>query len=205
MFALHNVFIFGKVDGTFVNPLDYAGANEDCKWEDRCGNPCPGGYRIPTAAELEALIPSTGLINGSFAEVKEIGGVKYAMQWKVNTSKSVPCVEIRSVKTTENTVSVDDAVFNSAKVVRLPAYGYLNNKAQLDGRGTTGVYWSCESGKNTINGTNGNGGKYLEIDFDGNTAEMGMDVAPRSFGACVLPIKDPNAKASSITPWLPLR
>lgn len=203
--VLNCSIIFGKVSGITVNPLDYAGANEICKWEDRCGNPCPDGYRIPTASELEVLIPSTGVINGSFAEVKEIGGVKYAMQWKVNTSATVPCVEIRSVKTTENTVSVDDAAFNSANVVRLPAYGYLDNEANFRGRDKTGVYWSCESGANTMNGTNGNGGKYLEIDFNGNTAEMGMDVAPRSFGACVLPIKDPNAKASSITPWFPLR
>ena len=196
--------MFAMVDGTTVNPLDYVGANEDCTWENRSGNPCPDGYRLPTASELEALIPTTGTVNGSYAEVKEINGVKYAMQWKVNTTSTVPCVEIRSTKTNANKVSVDDAIFNDTKVVRLPAYGYLDNEAYLKGNGTTGVYWSNESGSNTISGTNGLGGKFLELDFKDNTVKMYIDVAPRSFGGNVLPIKDPNAKTATITPWLPL-
>ena len=196
--------MFGMVTGVFVNPLDYVGNNEDCKWEDRSGNPCPDGYRLPTAAELEALIPKTGNVNGSYAEVKTIDGIKYAMQWKVNTTGSVPYVEIRSAKTTANSVSVDDAIFNNTKIVRLSAYGYLDNEADLQDSGTTGVYWSNESGSNTISGTNGLGGKFLELDFKDNTVKMYIDVAPRSFGGNVLPIKDPNAKTATITPWLPL-
>ena len=202
--VLKSSIIFGMVS-SFNNTLDYAGANENCKWEGRCGNPCPDGYRIPTATELSALIPSsTDKIKGSHAEIKVIDGIKYAMQWKVNASGTLPCVEIRSVKTTANTVSINDAAFNSAKVIKLFAYGYLDNEAELSSRGSIGVYWSCESGQNTISGTNGYGGKYLEIDFDGNTAVMGIGVAPRSFGAPVLPIKDPDAKSSSITPWFPV-
>ena len=196
--------MFGMVTGVFVNPLDYVGNNEDCKWEDRSGNPCPDGYRLPTAAELKALIPTTGNVNGSYAEVKTIDGIKYAMQWKVNTTGSVPYVEIRSAKTTANSVSVDDAIFNNTKIVRLSAYGYLDNGAYLQHWGTTGVYWSNESGSNTISGTNGRGGKFLELDFKDNTVEMYIDVAPRSFGGNVLPIKDPNAKSATLTPWLPL-
>ena len=196
--------MFGMVTGVFVNPLDYVGNNEDCKWEGRSGNPCPDGYRLPTASELEALIPTTGTVKGSYAEVKTVNGVKYAMQWKVNTSSSVPCVEIRSAKTNATNVSVDDAIFNNTKVVRLPAYGYLDNEAYLNGRGKTGVYWSNESGTNTINGTNGLGGKFLELDFNGNVVDMYIDVAPRSYGGNVLPIKDPNAKSATLTPWLPL-
>ena len=196
--------MFGMVTGVFVNPLDYVGNNEDCKWEGRSGNPCPDGYRLPTASELEALIPTTGTVNGSYAEVKTVNGVKYAMQWKVNTSSSVPCVEIRSAKTNATNVSVDDAIFNNTKVVRLPAYGYLDNEANLQGRGETGVYWSNESGTNEVNGTNGLGGKSLLIEFSGSKAEMAIYVAPRSFGGNVLPIKDPNAKSATLTPWLPL-
>ena len=69
--------IFGKVYSLGTSSLDYVGANEENTWEGRCGNPCPDGYRIPTATELEALIPSEGEINGSLAEIKEIDGIRY--------------------------------------------------------------------------------------------------------------------------------
>ncbi len=193
--------IFGMVWGT--NNLDYVGANEDCTWVDRSGNPCPDGYRLPTAAELEALIPSTGTVNGSYAEVKTVDGIKYAMQWKVNTTGSVPCVEIRSAKTNANSISVDDAIFNNTKIIKLYAYGYMDNKANYNARGEIGAYWSSESGT-LSDGYNGFGGKYLEIDFNGSNVVMAMDVTPRSNGLPVIPIKDPTVKSATLTPWLPL-
>ena len=198
--------IFGKVEGAYrTTPLDYVGANEENTWEGRCGNPCPDGYRLPTAAELEALIPSEGEINGSLAEIKEIDGIRYAMQWKVlHNGSNRPYVEIKSVRTTENSVGVDDDIFNEVTPVQLPAYGYLDNQAELQGSNTIGVYWSSDSGTNNIGGTNGRGGKYLEINFNGNSAVMGMGVAPRGFGGTILPIKDSNAKAAPLTPWLPV-
>ena len=198
--------IFGKVEGAYrTTPLDYVGANEENTWEGRCGNPCPDGYRLPTAAELEALIPSEGEINGSLAEIKEIDGIRYAMQWKVlRNGSNRPYVEIKSVRTTENSVEVDDDIFNEVTPVQLPAYGYLDNQAELQGSNTIGVYWSSDSGTNNIGGTNGRGGKYLEINFNGNSAVMGMGVAPRGFGGTILPIKDSNAKAAPLTPWLPV-
>ena len=196
--------IFGMVDNLFVGSLDYVGANEDCKWEDRSGNPCPDGYRLPTAAELEALIPTTTkTINGSHAEIKTVDGINYAMQWKV-TSGSIPILEIKSVKALSGTISVDDPIFEGAKSIKLRAYGYMDSKANLRGRGSVGLFWSNESGTNVLNGTKGLGGKYLEIDFDGSKAVMEIGVAPRSYGAQVLPIKDPNAKSATLTPWLPL-
>ena len=197
--------IFGKVYSLGTSSLDYVGANEENTWEGRCGNPCPDGYRIPTATELEALIPSEGEINGSLAEIKEIDGIRYAMQWKVLRNESNrPYVEIKSVRTTENSVGVDDDIFNEVTPVQLPAYGYLDNQAELQGSNTTGVYWSSDSGMNNINGTNGRGGKYLEIDFNDNSAVMGMGVAPRGFGGTILPIKDSSAEATPLTPWLPV-
>jgi len=201
--TLNSSIIFGMVS-SLNSHGDYIGANENCSWSDRCGNPCPDGYRIPTAEELEVLIPSTGEVNGSYAEVKTVKGTKYAMQWKVNTSGSLPYVEICSVKTSADKVSVGDPIFSSAKVIRLPAYGYMDNEGDLQRKGTIGVYWSCDSGTNTISGTTGNGGKYLEIDFEGNSAIMGIGVALRSFGAPVMPIKDDTAKATALTPWLPV-
>ncbi len=196
--------IFGKVSGLSVNPLDYCGSNSNYTWEQRGGNPCPVGYRVPTADELSVLIPTGGEVNGSCAEVKVIDGVKYAMQWKV-VSASTPYVEITSVKTNSDNVTVDDAIFNNASSIRLYAYGYLNNEAELDGKGTTGVYWSSESAANTMFGTNGYGAKFLELDFASGKVDMYIDVAPRCFGGCVLPIKDAEVTEQvTVTPWLPL-
>ncbi len=210
--------IFGKVDNGYKT-LDYIGANEDCSWYDRSGNPCPDGYRLPTAEELSVFIPSTenGHVNGSYAEVKTIKGVKYAMQWKVvaATSDTFPYVAIKSVRTTSNTVSVDDAIFNDAKEIRFYGYGYLNNACEqsgvdLDGKGFTGMYWTSESAAQT-GGTyslcdSGFGGKALLIDFGSTSTEinMYMFVAPRSFGGLIMPIKDSTAKADSLTPWFPV-
>lgn len=196
--------IFGKVSGLSVNPLDYCGSNSNYTWEQRGGNPCPVGYRVPTADELSVLIPTGGEVNGSCAEVKVIDGVKYAMQWKV-VSALTPYVEITSVKTNSDNVTVDDAIFNNASSIRLYAYGYLNNEAELDGKGTTGVYWSSESAANTMLGTNGYGAKFLELDFASGKVDMYIDVAPRCFGGCVLPIKDAEVTEQvTVTPWLPL-
>lgn len=205
--ALRSSIIFGMVNSMSTGPLDYIGANESCKWEDRCGNPAPDGYRIPTASELETLIPAAKTINGSLKELKVVNGTKYAMLWKVVTSGSVPYVEIRSVEvassvTDANTVA--DAEFSDANPVRFAAYGFMNNEAELQQRGSYGVYWSSETGTNAISGTTGFGGKCLEIDFSGSKATMGMTVAPRSFGIPVLLIKDNKAKASSIEPWFPV-
>ena len=197
--------IFGKVRAVFT-PItaDYVGANEESTWEDRCGNPCPDGYRIPTAAELEALIPTTGKINGSYAEVKEVDGIRYAMQWKVVTSGSKPYVEIKSARTTASSVEVDDAIFNDVAPIQLPAHGYLDNEAELQEENTVGLYWASDSGTNKMEGTKGLGGQCLKIGFEDNQATMNMTVYPRCFGATILPIKDADAKATPLTPWLPV-
>ena len=202
--ALNWSILFGMVS-SYTTHGDYIYANEECKWEDRCGNPCPDGYRIPSASDLEALIPKTvTMINGTHAEVKIVNGVSYAMRWEVVVSNTIPYVEIKSVKTTLQSVSANNAIFNSAPYIRLYAYGYMDNEGYLKSRNSIGVYWSSDSGKNTIKNTTGNGGKYLEIDFNGRTAVLGMDVALRSFGAPVMLIKDDNAKSSTLTPMLPL-
>lgn len=201
--ALNWSILFGMVSSFVGGHGDYIYANEECRWEERCGNPCPDGYRVPTASELEALIPTTGEISGKCAEIKKINGVSYAMRWQVVTG-TLPYVEIKSVKTTLTQITFDNAIFNSAPAIRLYAYGYMDNEGYLQGRGSVGVYWSSESGVNTISNTTGNGGKYLEIDFSGSKAVMGIGVALRCFGAPVMPIKDDNAKTATLTPLLPL-
>ena len=196
--------MFGMADDTFVSNQDYVSANEDCKWEDRCGNPCPDGYRIPTAAELQALIPASGIVEGSCAEIKVIDGIRYAMQWKVlQNSNKLYYVEIKSVKTSASSVAVDDPVFEAVKAIKLYAYGYMDNEARSDDS-NEGLYWSNESGENTLSGTKGLGGKALYIKFSGSKADMSIKVYPRSYGANIIPIKDPNAKATPLTPWFPL-
>lgn len=203
-------FMFGKVSSG-AGSLDYVGANEQCTWYDRSGNPCPDGYRIPTAEELAVFIPTGGTVNGSCAEVKTINGVKYAMQWKVdravnsNGNSTFYYVAIKSVRTSEDTVAVDDPIFNDAKEVRFYGYGFLDNSCTQNNLQTKGLYWSSESGTNEVSGTTGLGGKALLLEFSGSKVEMAIYVAPRSFGGCIMPIRDVNAKATPLTPWFPIR
>ena len=79
--------------------------------------------------------------------------------------------------------------------------GYLNWECKYTGKNEVGAYWSNEMA--ALSDKNGNGGKYLEIDFNGNTVTMGMGVTYTCMGLCVIPIKDSEAKASSITPLFP--
>ena len=196
--------MFGKVYRLGTEPLDYVGANEDCKWEDRSGNPCPDGYRIPTAAELQAMIPTSGIVEGSLAEIKEIDGIRYAMRWRMLKDGKYNYIEIKSIKTTASSVAVDDPAFDGVRAIRLYAYGYMNNRAKLIGENSIGLYWSNESGLNEIDGTDGLGGKALRIDLKEGEAKMSIVTYPRSYGGTILPIKDASAKATPLTPWLPL-
>ena len=195
--------VFGKVNRDKGN-LDYVGANEDCKWEDRSGNPCPDGYRIPTAAELQVMIPTSGIVEGSLAEIKEIDGIRYAMRWRMLKDGEYNYIEIKSIKTTASSVAVDDPAFDGVRAIRLYAYGYMNNRAKLIGEYSIGLYWSNESGLNEIDGTDGLGGKALRIDLKEGEAKMSIVTYPRSYGGTILPIKDASAKATPLTPWLPL-
>ncbi|MDE5880531.1 MAG: hypothetical protein K2H60_02270 [Muribaculaceae bacterium] len=198
--------MFAMVTGGFVGNWDYIYSNEECEWEDRSGNPCPDGFRLPTVDEISVLIPSTGKISKSYAEVKTVSGKKYAMQWKTG-SDDTNYVEVKSVETTKNSVSVDDPIFTDVRGIKLYAYGFIAPQfrpAQKLLVGQLGMYWTNESGKNTYEGTNGYGAKYLRVVFDSaNEVRMDIQVAPRTFGGCVLPLVDPNAKSASVTPWLP--
>ena len=201
--VLRSSIMFGAVDNGYAHG-DYIGANEECSWEERCGNPAPDGYRIPTADELSAFIPSVGTISGTYAEVKTVNGVKYAMRWTVTkeTSSSVANVEIRSFQTTASTVSKTDPKFDSAPAVKLLAYGYLNNKAVQSGYGSVGFYWSSTSEK--LDDGTSNGAVALVIYFDGTSAEFELGSIWRGFGGLVPLIKDDNAKSDTLTPWFPL-
>lgn len=107
---------------------DYCKTNNSCTWESRSGNPCPEGYRLPSKEEMAVFVPSTGEVNGSYAEVKNIQGQNVAFEWKVTaTSGNTPGkIDIRMVKTDKTSVKVGDAIFDEcAKTIKLVAYGYL--------------------------------------------------------------------------------
>lgn len=202
-------YVFGR-GASFSSHLDWIQRNESCTWEDRTGNPCPDGYRVPTPEEMSVFVPSTGSVNGSYAEVKNVNGQKVAVEWTV-TSKSSSTngkayVSIRMAKTNQSTVSVGDAIFNDSKTIRLLAFGYLMDDGNRGGYGTTAIYWTNATGNAgdlIENGVSGNGGQALYIEFSGTTATMMLAGVPRSFGAQVLPFKDETAKGVTYRPWCP--
>lgn len=181
--------------------IDYIYLNEVCEWEDRSGNPCPDGMRLPTADELEVLIPlKTEKILGSWAEVKTVNEEKYAMQWKI-VSDDVKCIEIRSFKIDSDKVEINDTRFDDSKVLVLAANGYLNNIGDFYGDGVIGTFWSNETGQ-LNNGTYG--GVYLYLEFSSNSAVMQIDVIGRTFGLNVIPVRDGTKKSATLTPILPI-
>lgn len=200
---------FGKVSSMTSGPLDYSLPNTACSWEDRSGgNICPDGYRIPTAEELSIFVPSTEEVNGTYAEVKTINGVRYAVQWKaVATSGSTPAtIEVKSVRTEKTSVSANDAIFNGVSPLYFRTYGYLDNEANFKDRGSVGLYWSSSNGDagEVLSNVTGNGAKALYIEFTSSTkATVTIVGVPRSFGGCVIPIRDEAAKGIKYRPYLP--
>lgn len=196
------IFFEGKRDG---NRDYYTGSGALSTLEARGGDPCPEGYRMPTAKELEVLIPSGGKFTSSHSEIKEVNGSCYAMQWIVTpyNNKKLPYVTIKSVKVNAGT-NLAGVDFSKASSINLGALGYINNAGTFTISSSgyyMGLYWSSDyvSSSGRI--------KYLEIDIQNSKVEMSIsDNGSPSWGACVLPIKDEKAtgKGSIITPLLPL-
>lgn len=193
---------FGQTNNSY---LDYIYQNvSNGNWYERSANPCPDGYRLPTYAELSVFIPSTEVVNGSYAEVKVINGKKYAFEWKVGSSNGIYYIDVRSAETTLDKVSVGASVFADSPTKRIWAYGYLMNNGKKSAWGTTAAYWSSDSGdNNALDNVYGKGGRALYIEFSGNTANFAELNIPFGFGLPVMPVKDSEAKASSIKPWFP--
>lgn len=202
--SLDWAIVFGQTNN---NQLDYLyGNGSHSSWEERCGNPCPDGYRVPTKDELLVLRPSTGQVKGSYAEIKNINGKKYAMKWVVGSSNNISYVDVYSVETTLNSVTTSSSVFNGLTPKRVWAYGYLMNNGKQSSWGSVACYWASDANlNNALDGVSGYGGYILYIEFEGTTANFGDDgmTMPFGFGAPVMPIKDESAKAIKITPLFP--
>ena len=196
--------VFGQTNNNYYDYI-YGNTNNG-NWYARSTNPAPSGYRIPTADELYVFIPSTEEVNGTYAEVKEVNGLKYAMRWVVGSTDDIAYVEVTSVPTTSNTVSASSNIFNTekAKSQRIYAYGYLMNNGKPSGFKDTAIYWTSDSGtQDAFEELSGIGGKALYIEFNGNQALFARLNVPFGFGAPILLIKDDNAVETAIKPWLP--
>lgn len=202
--SLDWAIVFGQTNN---KQLDYLyGNGSHSSWEERCGNPCPDGYRVPTKNELLVLRPSTGQVKGSYAEIKNINGKKYAMKWVVGSSNNISYVDVYSVETTLNSVTTSSSVFNGLTPKRVWAYGYLMDNGEQSNWGSVACYWASDANlNNALDGVSGYGGYILYIEFEGTTANFGDDgmTMPFGFGAPVMPIKDESAKAIKITPLFP--
>lgn len=202
--ALDWSIVFGQTNNKYLDYI-YNNANNS-NWYDRSPNPAPTGYRIPTMDELSFFIPSTEEVNGSYAEIKVVDGVKYAVKWEVGKAGSRGLVTVTSVKTTETSVNANSSIFNSSEAssVTIVAYGYIQNDGKLAENGVVGLYWSSDSGnKIDIDGVSGKGGRALYLEVNGTTAYLCELCAPFGFGGNVMLISDPTATATKIKPWLP--
>lgn len=199
--------IFGAASTQGNDYLDYIKSSDPlagvCSWEDRSGNPCPDGWRIPTFAELRNLIPGggvSGTVSGTKVEVREINGQKIAFRYKVTTnSDGIPCVNIESAPTSKSTVSTNDPVFDGAKVLTIGAYGFIGYNGSINKYKTQALIWSSDSYKNSY----GVGGTCLIIEFSGSTASFIGSYQDRIYGMNIIPIRDENAKHTDLRPWFP--
>ena len=197
--------------------LDWYSANPNATWEACSGNPCPDGYRLPTATELSVFEPEGYIIDGSLVQYKTISGVRYAIEWVVTEkSGSTPAyITVRSAQTNRTDVKVGDAIFADSNAVKLTTYGYiqlypysLRNTASFVNKGSQGIYWSSDVANagdafDSSLGISGNGGKALYIEVSGTKAAIKMRGFPKTFGGCVMPIKDGSASGQSYRPWFP--
>ena len=188
-----------------VGDYDYLKSSlHDLSWEERSGNPCPDGYRIPTAEELSQFAPSKPF-SGSYAEIKEINGTNYAMKWTVVDDTHVT---VSSVQTSKTEITASDEIFNGAKALTFEADGmlYSNNNnivwaTKSDGGNKTSGYWSSTS---AVLSGDYKGGMALMVRIKDGICTIKMEVVEYTAGLCIIPIKDATAKATSIKPWFPL-
>lgn len=181
---------------------DYLKTNEVCKWSDRCGNPCPPGWRIPTMAEINNLIPSSKSVTDYSAEVKTIGQDKYAFRYKVDTADGIPCIKITSVKTTKSSVEYNDAIFNGIAPLVIKALGlcsFTGDRGYYLRRACVWFDGSYQGG-----GYSGIAAGYLKIIFEGNTAKFSLSYTDRINAMTIIPVRDNSATPDDLKPIFPI-
>lgn len=187
--------------------LDWSKTNDVCKWEDRSGNPCPDGYRVPTAEEMSVFVPDCGTVVGSYTQVKNIKGKNVAIEWVVTpeTTYQYACVSVRMAPTDKSSVKVNDPIFSNSRTIKFYPFGYLMNDGVLSQDGEIGMYWTSDTGDagDLLDDVSGNGGKVLFLSFSGNQVTIDILGLARSFGVQVMPIKDDKAKSIMYRPWFP--
>lgn len=190
------VFILG--DGVDYLKSSYRGYS----WDQRSGNPCPDGYRVPTKTELEAFVPSKSFNNSSI-EAKEIDGVRYVIRWRRISDKKVG---VASVRSDLDVSSVNDAIFNNVTELILETSGIIYMEdgdaayyPQLINGENVGYYWSSTLEKID--------GKYfgwaLRVGIKGSVVTINMEEMEPVVGCGILPFKDDNARATGFQPWFP--
>lgn len=189
---------------------DYIYNNQfNSNWYARGVDPSPSQWKMPIWDELAVFIPqNTKTINGSYAEVKTIKGVNYAMKWSVGSVKeggnTINYIDIFSVKTSENNVSKDSPIFKDITPIRIKAYGFLSNVASQLRLGTAAVYWSSDSDDQNMftTGVKVKGGKTLFISFDSNNNAVFEENKCLPFGCAlpIIPIKDLQRVSEPIEP-----
>lgn len=226
------------MDNTRLNAniaLDYivGGYKTTAKWEDRSGNPCPDGYRIPTKSELQSLVPSKTSGFSKHAEVKTAkSGKKYAMCWEVinidvpsnfvnnvgvisnrynltnniTSKNTVPAVKITSVPVADDIeVTPESVIFSdeNAKTLVIGAYGNLAANGAINFFGQRAVIWGSES-QEYGSGITGYAGVALEIRFSNNQISyFSVRSKDRAEGINIIPVRDKKAKGSTLKPYWP--
>ena len=208
------------------------GYRTNCNWTDRSGNPCPDGYRLPTKDEL-AFLTTTQTNFSSYAEIKtSTSGQKYAVRWEVvnidvdpdyvsnvkfianeynistniTSSNSIPALKITSfpVDNSITSISASDSRFNSqGSSIVIGAYGTLANNGCINFFGARGLIWGNESTEYASTYT-GYAGVALEVRFsNGKVSKVALRAMDRAQGCNIIPVRDPKAKGSTLTPWWP--
>ena len=160
---------------------------------------------------MNVFIPSCESFTNSYAEIKMINGVKFAVKWE----KSGNNVVVKSVKTSKDNVAVNDPIFDNVKSITLRTDGkvfyYVYHEGYIDQQRFAaytneyndtyfGGYWTSTTAK--LNGNNA--GRVMMVEVTGSNVKIYMTTDRFITGWCIMPFHDEKAKASSCQPWAPL-
>ncbi len=203
--AINSSIIYVTGDGVDYLKSSYRSKN----WAERSGNPCPDGYRIPTIDELDVFVPSKSF-ESTLVENKTINNANYCVRWrKISNTK----VGVTSVRTNNNITSATDPIFSNNDELILQADGFLycwyEGGAELYTTGellddkyknhNVGFYWASGIVKEGSDYC----GDGIRVLISSNEVRIEKVTLEPVIGACIIPIKDSQAKATGFQPWFP--